>query len=334
MIERLNIGENNLDRKKVDPGVYNFQTSDLSIFVDNDMSKEDNALVLEEQLKAIQDENGAILDAWDSFKCALNVGKNSEKCSDLIEKYKNGEISYEEALAEVYKFGAKQDSSLNLFSNIATSFAAIAAGTAAAAAVIASGGTLAPVVAAALAGAGAGAVTKSATKVADRATNELKGDALEAKQIVRDALSGAVTGAIAGATMGNGTAASTLKESVVTSACKAAKTGVIAGSVSGSSNYLIDCALEEDKKFNTGEFVATTAENAVVGGLVGGIMGSANGAMKYCGILKHGGMIKGTADNILNASKQDVALNGLCSAEYKVVNDRIHAAGSAVSELL
>ncbi len=280
---------------------------------------------LNDRLDSIMDEQGIFSKGWNGFKEALNVGTSREKCEQYIEKYKNGEMSFEEAVAEIEKFDSKQDSSLNLFSNIATSFAAVAAGTAAAAAVIASGGALAPVVAAALAGAGAGAVTKAGFKLADRATNEIKNDALDAKQIAKDGLSGAVTGAIAGATMGNGTTAGTLKASVVKSAGKAAKTGVITGSVSGSSNYLIDCAFEEDKKFNTGEFLATTAESAVVGGVVGGIMGTANGAMRSFGVIKHGGMVQGSNANVQNASTQDVVANSLCSAEYKVVNDRVRA---------
>ena len=317
--------QSDLKNNPVNQSNINHNTDDnISIFspssIDFSYINED---ILNEKLQSIKEENGCVRNIWDKFKCLFDVGTNSEKCEETIEKYKNGEISFDDAMNEIEKYNQKQDSSLNLFSNIAASFAAIAAGTAAAAAVIATGGAAAPLVVAALAGAGAGAVTKTAFKTTDRATNEIKGDALDAKQISKDALSGAVTGAIAGATMGNGAACSTLKESVLVSAGRAAKTGVITGSVSGASNYAIECAFEDDKSFDSGEFISVTAESALVGGVVGSIMGSANGAMKSCGILKHGGMVKGSSSAIQNATNQDVVANSLCSAEYKVLNDRI-----------
>lgn len=279
-------------------------------------------------LDSKMEEQGVFSKGWNEFKEVLNVGTSKEKCEEFIEKYKNGEMSFEEAVNKIEEFDNKQESSLNLFSNIVTSFTAIAAGTAAAAAVIATGGILTPVVAAALAGAGAGALTKAGFKLTDRATNKVKGDALDGKQIAKDCLSGAVTGAIAGATMGNGTAANTLKDSIQISATKAAKTGIITGSVAGSSNYVIDCAFDKDKKFNADEFLATTAESAIIGGVVGGIMGTANGTMRSFGIIRHGGMVKGNTFNVQNASSQDIFANSLCSAEYKFVNDRIRAIAS------
>ena len=287
----------------------------------NSESKEE-VTVLNEKLNSVMDDQGIFSKGWNEFKEIVNVGTNEEKCHYYIEQYEKGEITFDEAMAKIEEFDAKQDSSLNLFSNIASSFAAIAAGTVA---VIASGGTAAPLLVAAAAGAGAGAAAKATVKFADRATNEVKNDALDAKQITKDALSGAVTGAIAAATMGNGTAGATLKESVALSAGKAARTGVITGTVSGSSNYVIDCAFDDDKDFNAKEFAEITAQSAAIGGVVGGIMGSVNGTLRYNNFIEHGGMVKACADSVQNASTKDIVANSVCSAEYKVVNDRIRS---------
>jgi len=309
---------------------------DASIF------ENDAVLALEEQLDSVQDEQGFFMNAWDDFKGFVGVGVSSEKCENAIEKFKNGEITYEEALKEIEKFDSKQDGSLELFSNIATGVAAIAVASAAAAAIVASGGTATPLVLAAI-GAGTGAVTKVGVKMTDRATNDLDGDALNGKQIAKDALSGAVTGGIGAATMGTGSSASTLAESVAKSAARSAKTGVVTGSITGASNYTLDCAFEDDKQFKFGELVTNTATGAVVGATVGGIMGSANGAMRYNGIVKHGGVVKAVTDEagekvvdetgkvvVANASKEAVAANALCNAEYKLVNKAVRDLGSSL----
>ncbi len=308
----------------------------VSIFNSNSFNSSDSIddsaiLELEERLDAVEDKQGFITGAWDDLKGALNLGTSSEKCEDTIDKFKNGEISYEEAMAEIEKFDTKQQSSLDLFSNIATGVAAVVAATAAAAAIVASGGTATPLVLAAV-GAGTGAVTKVGVKAADRATNEVKKDTLDGKQIAKDALSGGVTGTIGALTMGTGSAGSTLGSSVAKSAASSMKTGAITGSVSGSSNYLIETAFDEDKEFNAKDFVVSTATGAVAGTAVGGIMGSANGAMRYTGVVKHGGSVinKTTGEYVAqNASKEAVTANALCNAEYKLVRKGLDGATSA-----
>ncbi len=279
-----------------------------SIFSNNTVSR---AQELESQLDGVMDEQGAISNAWNDFKEFTNIGTSNEKCKDTIEKYKNGEITFEEAQSEIEEFAKKQDSSLNLFSNIATSIAAIAAV------------TLAPVTGgASLAlGAAVGAATKAGFKCADRATNEIENDALDAKQLAKDALSGAVTGTIAGRTAGTG--ANTYANGfgglsgIAACAAKSTRTGVITGTVSGSSNYLIDCAFEDDVDFNMNDFVSTTATSAVVGGTVGAVMGSATGTLR--------------AHDILNASDSNIIANSASTTSYKIVNDRIRAAGSLIT---
>ena len=289
---------------------------DESIFAsaygsEENVNSDKNVEELYAQLSEVEDKQGAIMNAWNGVKEFTNIGTSVEKCDEAIEKYKNGEITFEEAAAEIDNFDAKQDSSLNLFSNIATSFTALAAG----AAVVATGGAAAPVVAGAL----AGAATKVTVKAADRATNDVEGDTLDAKQIAKDALSGALTGGTAVATAGTG--ANTFKngmhvgtktlEGAKACAIKSAKTGVITGTISGAANYSIDCAFDEDKDFSAKELAKTTGTSAVVGGTVGLIMGGTNGVLR--------------SNHILQAADDNVLVNATSSAGYKITNDRIRA---------
>lgn len=316
------------------------EKKDTSIFSSVQSETEESADVLYEQLEAIQAENGAILDGWNTFKEKVGIGTSADKCEQAIEQYKNGEITFEEAQKTIEEFGNKQDNSLNLFSNIASSTVSILAvtlGTAAGicAAPFTAGASLGLMAAGFGIAAGAGAATKASFKAIDRATNDIEGDALDGKQLAKDAATGAITGAIAGATMGNGSAAENLSASIVKSATKSAKTGVITGSVSGAANYSIDCAFDENKDFNFGEFALTTAQNAAVGGVVGGIMGGSNGALKSLKIVKNGGKIEQIITEtgekrFTNTTSNDIIANATCSAEYKIVNDRVRAMASAV----
>ncbi len=318
MVEKMSAANNNIYESRYNSAAVNSDNNiDESIFntVNQSTTKEEDVEALEAQLAAIQAKNGAILDGWNNFKEATNLGTSAEKCDKAIEQYQNGEITYEEAEQIINEFGAKQDSSLNLFSNITTSIAAIGT-VAAVAATIATGGLAAP--AAIAIGAGAGALTKAGFKAADRATNEVEGDALDGKELAKDALSGTVTGGLATFSMGTASTAKTLGAAV--KGCT--KTGLITGSISGASNYAIDCSFDEDKDFEASEFVKTTAENAVIGGAVGAIMGSYNFGLHSSGALKSGcgykTMIQSNQPNI-----NDVAANSVCTAEYKVVTDRI-----------
>ena len=325
--------------------VKNHEDDDVSIFasesqIDNSSYQEDID-GLNDKLAAVAAEQGIFSKTWNGVKELINKGTSEEKCEEAIEQYKNGEISYEQAASVIDNYSEKQKSSLDLFANITTGVTSILAGTAAAAAIIASGGTAAPIVVAALAGAGAGAVTKSGFKLTDRATNDVKDDALNGKQIARDAISGAITGAISGATMGNGTTAGSVAQSVKTSALKASKTGLITGSVSGSSNYILDCAFDEDKEFNTSELLVNTATGAIVSGTVGGIIGSSNGFLRGNNLISNGGMVKAATDNagnkivedtgkyaVQNASKEAIVANSVCSTEYKIMTQGLKDASS------
>ncbi|MBQ9244678.1 hypothetical protein IJ182_00255 [bacterium] len=301
---------------------------DGSIFGQNASVQNDNVNFDENELEQLyvelqeaEDKQGILSQGFNELKEFTGIGTSSDKCNDIIEQYKAGDVTYEEALAEIEKYENKQDGGLNLISNIATSFAAIGVASLSAAAIIASGGTATPLVIAAI-GAGAGAVTKAGIKTVDRATNKVEGDALDSKEIAKDMLSGAVTGATAAATMGTGSAQQCLAKSVINGAKNSARTGAITGAISGSANYTIDCAFDEDKQFNVKDFAGVTASNALVGASVGALVGSSNGALRYNNVIQHGGkaVING---EIANVSSRDIIANSLCSTEHKILNKAI-----------
>ena len=263
---------------------------------------------LEEELNAVKANNGLFADGWDDFKNFTGLGISSNDCDRAIEQYKEGKITFEEAEAKINEYKNKQDSSLNLFSNIATSTVAIIAGTA-------TGGLAAIGI-----GALVGAATKAGVKTVDRATNKVDGDAIDGKQIAKDALSGAVTGGIGVATAG--TAGSPFKNGFSvggktlieggTKACvaKCAVTGLETGAISGASNNLIECAFEEDKQFNFKDFATETATSAVTGATVGAIMGGVNGTLRT----NNTNLFKEIDGDLTKT----VAANAVCSAEYKL----------------
>ena len=118
-----------------------------------------------------------------------------------------------------------------------------------------------------------------------------------------------------------GTAASAPTFSSAVKSCGI--TGIKTGAASCSSNYVIDCAFDENKKFDTKEFLKTTAEGVVVGGTVGAVMGGANSVMHSTGMLNSGCSFDKFIENAGSTSTRDVAANSVCTAEYKVLNDRI-----------
>ena len=314
--------------KKVSPNIYTSvqavppvqkQVEDIFIsmgfIIQEDFTSLVNASLLEDQLSFVQKEQGALMRGWDNFKGDIGIGTSSEKCEDAIEKYKKGEMTFEEAMSEIEKFSNKQSSSLDLFSNIATAAAALAA-------TVATGG-----VAGIAIGAAVGAGTKAGFKAADRATNDIKGDALDGKQLAKDALSGAVTGGIAVATAGtaknpfdNGfKVAGKQVIGAGKKACvaKCATTGVVTGAISGASNYTIDCAFEDNKDFNVKDLAVNTATSSLVGGTVGAVMGGFNGALRA----NNANFFK----NIDADTTKTLIANSVCSAEYKVLNSGIRS---------
>ena len=272
--------------------------------VDN-ASTEDQITSLEAQLQSVKDEQGAISNIWNGIKCLTGIGSSTNKCEKAIEDFKNGSISYEEASTIISEFQTKQKNSVNLVSNIATGVAAVAVVGSA----VMTGGLSLGVIGAA---AGVGAATKAGLKFADRATNKVEGDALDGKQIAKDALSGAVDGAISVATMGIGTAAvtgktvatQTVKQTIIQGAKRGALDGAISGAVTGASDYTIEAAFEDDVQFNLGDLTKSTLTNAAGGALAGGVMGGAASGIQYKNM---DALISKRQTKFSNLSKEQIA---------------------------
>ena len=177
--------------KSVDVPIYEVK--------ENKKNKKNDSSELRKELEKVQDKQGFLGKLWNGIKKVTGLGISSNKAEEAIEKYENGEISYEEAKETVDSYESRQESGSSLLSNVITTCAVVA------------GVVLAPFTGgASLAlGAGIGAVTKMGVKVVDRATNNVKGDALDGKQMLKDSASGAVSGIATAATMGVGGLAGT-----------------------------------------------------------------------------------------------------------------------------
>lgn len=231
----------------------------------NNSSANKKTQELEEKLKEVQDEQGFLGKTWNGFKEITNLGLSNSDCEKMVDKYNNGEISFEEAVSYIEDFESKQETMSELGANILTGIGAIAFATTALSA--------GPIgwVAAIAKGAPIGAALKTGIKTLDRATNDIEGDALDMKQMTKDAISGALTGTTSAVSSGVGAGIKAGK--VGLSILNGAKCGTICGSVSGAASYLADVAFEEDKEFNTGELLKNTATSAFVSGTVGAVVG-------------------------------------------------------------
>lgn len=231
----------------------------------NNSSANKKTQELEEKLKEVQDEQGFLGKTWNGFKEITNLGLSNSDCEKMVDKYNNGEISFEEAVSYIEDFKSKQETMSELGANILTGIGAIAFATTALAA--------GPIgwVAAIAKGAPIGAALKTGIKTLDRATNDVEGDTLNMKQMTKDAISGALTGTTSAVSSGVGAGIKAGK--VGLSILNGAKCGTICGSVSGAASYLADVAFEEDKEFNTGELLKNTATSAFVSGTVGAVVG-------------------------------------------------------------
>lgn len=237
-------------------------TSNVNIGSEQAVNK---TTVLDAKLAEIKNKQGFIGNIWNDIKELTGAGLSASDCENMLEKYKKGEISFNEALEYIEKFDKKQDNMTDLGANIATGIGAIAAATC-----LASG----PVgwAAALLFGAPVGAVLKTGIKVLDRATNKVKGDEFDTKQMTKDAISGAVTGMTSAVSsgVGAGIKAGSLKLAVK----NGTKCGIQCGAVAGASSYTTDVILDDNKYFNLEEFMQKTATSAFVSGTVGAVVGA------------------------------------------------------------
>lgn len=242
-----------------------------SIFssADIQMTEADGSDLLKQELDSVKKEQGFIGKAWDKFKNFTGLGLGSDDVEDKIKQYENGEISYDEALASIQSFDSKQDGMIDMAANVVS-------GLAVAGSAVLTGGT------SLLAGAAIGGAVKAGIKTADRATNDIEGDALNAKQIIKDGVTGAVDGAVTIATAGMVKApvlGQSVGKAIATGAVQGAKAGVISGAASSAASYTVNAAVEEDVDFSMKELVKTTAQGAAVGGAFGGVLGGATGGV-------------------------------------------------------
>ena len=219
---------------------------------------------LSAHLQDVKDKQGAIGSLWDDVKGITGVGLSEEKCDSVLEQFKSGKISFEEAADCIEKYDSKQNNSTDLTANILTGTASIAATTIAGV----MGGPLLPIIAL---GAGVGAVAKTGLKFLDRATNKVENDEFDAKLIAKDVISGAVTGATSAVPSG---VAKGIKEGSKALAIEnGVKCGLACGAASGSISYLSDVVLD-DKEFKFGELAKSAGTSAFISGTVGAGVGA------------------------------------------------------------
>ncbi len=223
-----------------------------------------NVSALENKLQQVKDDQGIFGQAWNGIKEATGLGASEKKCEDMLDKYKNGETSFEEAMEYINKFESKQDNTTELAKNIITGVGAIAVATTTA-------GTGLGFLAAAKAGAPIGAAVKTTLGVLDRATNGVEDDALDIKNVAKDTISGAVTGMTSAVSSGVGKGI--VDGEIKTSIINGAKCGLTCGAISGSTSYMADAILDEDKQFNFGDLTRSTVSSALVSGTVGAAVG-------------------------------------------------------------
>lgn len=227
---------------------------------------EQDSLFLEQRLQEAKDKQGFLGTFWNGIKEATDLGLSSSDCESKLQEYKNGKISFEEAVEYIESFENKQKNMSGLFSNILTGIGAIATATASIG--------LGPIGwgLAIAKGAPIGALIKTGINMLDRATNNVDNDVLNAKQIAKDAISGAMTGAASAVSSGIGAGIKSGKIGV--SILNGAKCGAICGGASGALSYMTDAVFEDDIKFNIKDLVKNSATSAFVSGTVGGAIGA------------------------------------------------------------
>ena len=256
---------------------------------------------LEKKLTSIQDEQGVLGNIWNGIKEFTSLGVSESDCINMLEKYKNGEINFEQAVDYLDEYDSKQENASGLLSNILTGIGGIAVATAAA--------TTGPIGwgLAFLKGAPIGAALKTGINFIDRATNDVEGDAFDAKQMTKDAVSGALTGAasaVSGASSLGYKAlsskgiveAGTVAADVVKGAC----CGMECGAMSGAGTYMTDVVLD-DKDFEFDELLANTATSALVSGTVGSVVGVGLNGLNKTGFANFGTV---TRDSISSSTRK------------------------------
>ena len=266
------------------------------------------------QIKAQQ---GFLGKAWNGVKELTHLGKSETRCESMLKQYEMGEISLEEAIEYIEDFNNKQENMTDLIANVATGIGSISVAT------IATGGlAIGPCIAIAK-GAPTGAVIKTGLKTLDRATNDVKGDALDGKEIIKDVVSGATTGATSAVSSNifkgvkEATKTMTVAQGLKTSVLNGTKCGLACGAVSGAINYSTNAILDDDKKFNFGDLTKVTLTSSAISGTVGATVGGGvfgiesalgnlgqSSALSTSGIIVRDSALSSTRKVLGNAEKQ------------------------------
>lgn len=267
-------------------------------------------LYLERYLQEVQNEQGFLGNIFNGAKEFFDVGLSESDCESMVEDFKNGKISFEEAVSCIEKFEAGQEKAAGLMSNIITGVGAIAVATTAAAS-----GPIGWALAFAK-GAPIGAAIKTGVNLLDRATNNVEGDEFDAKVIAKDAISGALTGATSAVSSGVGTGIRNAQFG--TSVLNGVKCGAACGSMSGAATYMTDVAFG-DTEYDTKDLITNTLVSGASSALVGGVVG---------GTMYGGASMLGTAGKeVTKTTATRVAQDSISSSARKV-------AGSYVKPLL
>lgn len=289
--------------------------------------RQEESIFLEQRLEEIEDKQGILGKTWNGIKEITTLGVSESDCEKMLEKYNKGEISFDEALNYLDEYDSKQESMSGLLSNIATGIGSIILATGAA---MATGGSA--TIAWGLAfkkGAPIGAAIKAGIGILDRATNDIDDDALDLKQVSKDAISGALTGTTSAVSSGVGKGFGKLangqvtKGQILTSVKNGVKCGVTCGSMSGAATYLTDVAFG-DKEYSTQDLVKNTATSAFVSGTVGGVVGA---GLYGINNVQVSNALKHHIQTIANPTKtQTIIKDSISSSTRKVAGNKMKKA--------
>ena len=272
--------------------------------VQNPHEFEKESIFLEDKLKSVSDKQGFIGKIFNGAKEITELGQSYSDCEKVLDKYKTGKISFDEALQYIENYDKKQTSGVNLLSNITTGVATIAA------TVVTGGGAI-------IVGAPLGAGVKTGSKALDRATNNVKGDVLDGKTIAKDMVTGALTGATSAVSSGVGAG---IKAGDFGLAVRnGAKCGLLCGAASGAGTNLADVAFG-DRDFDFGDLAKETALSAFVSGTVGAGVGA--GMYGIANAMGNAGKetVKTTAQTIVADSASSTTRKILGQGEKNLLN--------------
>ena len=271
-----------------------------------------NINYLYQRFEEIKSKQGFIGKFFNEVKESFKLGKTQSNCESKLHEYKTGKISFEQALQYIEDFEKKQENFKDLATNITTGVGAIAATALSAG----SAGTIGAILAITK-GAPVGALIKTSLNTVDRATNDIEDDALDLKEMSKDAIKGATVGATSAisSNMVLGVKQGKFGLSVLNSA----KCGVACGAASGAINYTADVAYDGERKFNFGELSRNVATSALVSGTVGAAVGGG-----YYGVESLIGntckeVSRSTAETIISDSSTSTARKLLANAEKNLI---------------